>query len=150
MKMSDVKWELWNMNTTPAYSLSGLKAWARLLDVHDGDTIRVAVEVFPGKVMQSLVRIAGINAPELSDTEAGQNARVRLLQLLVPDCTFGMTPSKKELQLYLHERVCLVVIDCAGIDKYGRVLARVARDPSAPDVGDVLLQEHLARPYTCK
>ncbi len=56
----------WNSTNTPVFLFEGVHLAARLLYVHDGDTVTVAAEVHPGRVCQMSVRLLGIDAPEVS------------------------------------------------------------------------------------
>lgn len=84
-------------------------AWtvpATVTDVHDGDTVRVTADLGWWVQIVTLVRVVGINAPELS-TPAGKAARTFALTLVKPG-----------------DRVTLVSKKLLGsTEKYGRVLA---------------------------
>lgn len=83
-----------------------------VLDVHDGDTIRVRVDLGWRVQLDTLVRIDGINAPELS-TAAGKQSRDHLATLL----PVGVSVT-------LVSKVML-----GSREKYGRVLADVLVGP---------------------
>ncbi len=102
-----------------------------VIRVIDGDTIVVRVHPWLGMFIESRVRLAGIDAPELhgrcdEETALAGQARDRLAQLLAGG----------EARL-----------DDIRNDKYGgRVRARVF-DAAGLDVGTVLVAAGLARPY---
>ena len=106
-------------------------ALALVLTVTDGDTFRARVEVWPGVEIVTAVRLAGIDTPEIrgkcaSERERAIAARERLRSLLAagPVELFHVEP-----------------------DKYaGRVDAKVS--VNGQSVGDVLVAEGLARPYS--
>jgi micrococcal nuclease len=87
--------------------------------VIDGDTFYVSV------------RLLGVDAPE-----RGERAKCDQERALSKRATDRV----KEL---LHGRVTL---DVRGVDEFGRLLAKV-RLSDGRDLGEVLLQDHLARPY---
>ena len=108
---------------------------AELVRVIDGDTFEARVRIWFGQEITTLVRIRGIDAPELkakcgSEASKAQAARSLLQELL----------SGGRLRLWQ-----------IGLDKYaGRVLARVevVKDPSlADDVAELMLASAAARPY---
>jgi len=108
---------------------------AELVRVIDGDTFEARVRIWFGQEITTLVRIRGIDAPELkakcgSEASKAQAARSLLQELL----------SGGRFRLWQ-----------IGLDKYaGRVLARVevVKDPSlADDVAELMLASAAARPY---
>ena len=102
-----------------------------VIRVIDGDTIVVRVHPWLGLFIESRVRLARIDAPELrgrssSETTLAGRAKDRLGQLLASGTAH---------------------IDHVRPDKYGgRVRAHVL-DSSGVDVGAVLIAAGLARPY---
>lgn len=137
-------------NTRPL-SLAGREGWARLLDVHDGDTLTVAAEVLPGEVHRVRVRLAGVDACELSAADDAQRAladraRQRLAELLLPELGGGPWHAKA-LRAALARETHLVWLECTGADKYGRALARASSAPGRPCASRALLAEGLASEY---
>ena len=146
----------WTSSTVRPLSLEGARIWGRLLDVHDGDTITVAAEVFGGHVFQFHVRLSGIDTPEMTsnDDEVRRRAEVarhRVVQLLAPEIADDVRSSQHltrgQMQALIQRRVHPVFLRCSTFDKYGRVLAEVAVREDAPHVALALLQEGLAQPY---
>jgi len=104
---------------------------AHLLRVLDGDTIEVLARIWPDHFVETLVRLAGIDAPELrgrcaEEIARAERAKTRLAALLAGG------------------RLELVDI---RYGKYaGRVVARVLNEDGR-DVAAILLDEHLVRRY---
>ena len=104
---------------------------AHLLRVLDGDTIEVLARIWPDHFVETLVRLAGIDAPELrgrcaEEIARAERAKARLAALLAGG------------------RLELVDI---RYGKYaGRVVARVLNEDGR-DVAAILLDEHLVRRY---
>lgn len=155
----------YNATNTPFFGVAGLSCTARLIDVHDGDTVTVIAEVFPAHVCKLHVRLLGIDAPEMTSKapsvrELAERSRLRLVELLVPQ-TPSVTKSvsvpmhlphaghltRNEMMIMLQADVHLVHLHCHEMDKYGRVLAEISCDASTPHAGLTLLREGLARPY---
>ena len=141
-----------NSANTPVFSFEGVHLVARLLDVHDGDTVTVAAEVYPGRVCQLSLRLLGIDAPEVSvpaQRERAQAARYRLVELLTG---LRVDPSRRltrgEMRSLLQGKVHLVHVKCGPNDKYGRVLGYVSKDLEGDHAGNVMLQEGLVNPYS--
>ena len=109
---------------------------AQLLRVIDGDTFEARVRIWFGQEITTLVRIRGIDAPELKAkcaSEANNAAQAR--QLLDEFLSSG------EIRLFQ-----------IGLDKYaGRVLARVEihKVPSlSEDVAELMLASAVVRSYS--
>lgn len=145
----------YNASNTPPFGLAGMHYTARLVDVHDGDTVTVIAEVFPAVVFQLHVRLLGIDCPEMTSKtpavkEMAERARLRLVSLLTGGAV--VVPhaghlTRGEMMTLLQRDVHLIRVRCHDMDKYGRVLAEVSQSDAQPHAGTVLLQEGLARPY---
>jgi len=96
---------------------------ATVLSNHDGDTITVIVDLGLETSRKEVVRLAGIDAPEMG-TPKGADSRDRLRALVV-----GRT----------------VVLEDKGREKYGRMMAVVW--VGVTNVNQLLVDEGLAKPY---
>ncbi len=147
--------------STPHFSFRGRSCWARVVDVHDGDTVSLVLPMDDdgGRFHRFNVRLQGIDAcelrsglPELRDLAL--RARSRLAALCQGSC--HQTTERPETGEGLdgfptdwESTVCLVWAECHDLDKYGRVLATLRSDPEdrGPSFGERLCQERLAYPY---
>lgn len=103
---------------------------ADLISVIDGDTLLVEARPWPQHRVAVLVRIRGIDAPELkAKCEGARRAAVR---------------ARARLANLAHGRIRLTNI--AGDKYFGRVVADVSTDEAA-DVGSSLLAQGLVRAY---
>ena len=98
--------------------------------VHDGDTIRCGRE---------RVRIANIDAPELTDSPKCQDRRRSYAW-----CDFAAGEASRAALVRLLSRG-RVMIERRGTDPYGRTLATVS--VNGVDAGDYLIAHGLARPW---
>jgi endonuclease YncB( thermonuclease family) len=104
---------------------------AEVLEVIDGDTIRVGAHIWLGQRVTTLVRLSGIDAPELKADCAEERRLAELARRLLRD-RLG------EGDVWLTD---------IEYEKFaGRVLARVATADGS-DLSHGLLQAGLARPY---
>ncbi len=109
---------------------------AQVLRVLDGDTLEVSARIWLGQDVETRVRLAGIDAPELKgdcpyEREMAARARAHLVARLP---SIGGRPA----QVRLYD---------ISLGKYGgRVLARVLA-ANGEDLGHSLLAAGLARPY---
>lgn len=105
---------------------------AFVISVHDGDTIRARAEIWPGTTVETGVRVAGVDTPELhgkcpTEKTLAERARARAAALM---------PAGAEIRL--HD---------VRTGKYaGRVVARVT--VNGEDMADILIREGLGRPYS--
>ena len=103
---------------------------AELISIIDGDTLLVEARPWPQHRVTVLVRIRGIDAPELkAKCETARRAAIR---------------AKERLADLAHGRIRLSNI--AGDKYFGRVVADVATG-NAEDVGSSLLAQGLVRAY---
>jgi endonuclease YncB( thermonuclease family) len=109
---------------------------AQVVRVVDGDTLVVRAHIWLGQEVQTLVRLSGIDAPELrggcrTERDLPQRARAHLANHLA--AADGH---------WAHVRLYDIRVDKFG----GRVLARVVTDDGG-DLGQGLVAAGLARPY---
>lgn len=103
---------------------------ARIVRVVDGDTIEVTADIWLGLAVHSLVRLRGIDAPELR----GRCSEERALA----------SAARDRLAILAGDAVRLVNVEA---DKFGgRVVADVSRRDGT-DVGEAMVASGLARPY---
>lgn len=134
----------------PELSLTGWRR-ARLLETHDGDTMKVAI-VFRGKVVKVSVRLLGVNTPEVrtknpEEKAAGVAARDFVAAWALPGCmNVGGSYTEAALkEAYAATRVMLDV-EFQGADKFGsRYLGRVHRNGEC--LNDLLISSGHAVAY---
>jgi len=104
---------------------------ARVLRIVDGDTLVVRARIWLGQDVETAVRLAGVDAPELHGACPQERDLAVAARALVADAVAAGTVTLRNIRR----------------DKYGgRVLARVGI-PGGADLGAVLLAARLARPY---
>jgi len=113
----------------------------------------------PGTYSQFIVRLAGIDGPEMNshdvrEVNAALKARNRLLSLLAPKAfEQDATYSKKDVLRLLADNPTLVYLHLGSPDKYGRQLSTVFAtvDPTQnKSVNQILLEEELVHAYAGK
>lgn len=143
-----LKFKQYDINT-PLFSLTGLKTWARLVDVYDGDTVTLVIP-FGGEFYKFKCRLFGIDACEMTSVqnrELAIKARDRVVELSGTETA----PTKKEIRQKLNSRVVLVWVVCHNFDKYGRLLVDVySSDTSTASFSKCLLDEKLSYEYAGK
>ncbi|AZU05340.1 nuclease-like protein [Glycocaulis alkaliphilus] len=113
---------------------------AEILRVIDGDTIEVRAFIWPGHSVETRVRLADVDAPEIrrvqceAEREAGHRAKAFVENLLTPEGQPGGRVAIRNVQLGSFA---------------GRVIAAMDL-PDGRDLGSVLLEAGLATPYNAR
>jgi endonuclease YncB( thermonuclease family) len=137
--------------STPSLSINGLKCYGRLIDVYDGDTVKVILPTF-NSYYKFTIRLNGIDTCEIKSKDKilqdnGIKARDRVLELL----TNNKINTKKDIKNLLESDVFLVWVECFDNDKYGRILANIYKDKNeTKSISEILLEEKLAYSYEGK
>ena len=137
--------------STPELSINGLKTYGRLIDVYDGDTVKVILPTF-GSYYKFTIRLNDIDTCEIKSKDKvlqnnGIKARDRLFELV----TNIKVITKNDIKKTLESDVYLVWVDCCNKDKYGRVLANIYKDKdTTKSFSEILLEEKLAYKYEGK
>lgn len=142
--------------TTPEFTLNGLRTYARVVSVYDGDTMKCIIPVF-NTFFKFNVRLSGIDTCEMKSkkTEAkvlAIRARDRLINLVTGGKTnismTEKTETKKDITNILENDVFLVWLHCLELDKYGRTICNIYASPNSNvSFSDILIEEHLAYVY---
>ena len=137
--------------STPELSINGLKTYGRLIDVYDGDTVKVILPTF-GSYYKFTIRLNDIDTCEIRSKDKvlqdnAIKARDRLFELV----TNSKVNTKNDIKKTLESDVYLVWVDCCNKDKYGRVLANIYKDKdTTKSFSEILLEEKLAYKYEGK
>jgi endonuclease YncB( thermonuclease family) len=136
---------------TPFFTLNGIKDYARVTEVYDGDTITIVMNI-NGSFLKFKCRMMGIDTCEIRsknprNKELAVKARNRLIHLIT-DKQVDEASKKKEVSSFLEEDVYVIWVHCLEFDKYGRALINGFRTPqSIKSFSDILVEEKLAYKY---
>lgn len=116
---------------TPTYSLKNQNIYARLVNVHDGDTITCIIESYPKCFFKYNIRLNNIDACEITTKDSklkqqaiiARNHLIEFLTGIILDDKHIYT--RNDIIDILSKDAYLVYLKCDGMDKYGRVLADV-------------------------
>lgn len=145
-------WLKYNINTTSTFSLKNTECYARVVQIHDGDTLTAIIPVFDSYYKFS-VRLNGIDTCEIkSKNEVTQKLAVSARNRLVNLITGRQANEISNVKTYLNDNVVLVYVKCSDFDKYGRVLATVTKSPGDAllSFSEILVNEKLAYVYKGK
>ena len=157
METSKALYQNQKNSNTKMFSLLGEKMYGRVVDIHDGDTITVILNLF-GSFFKFKVRLAEIDTCEIT-SKVEQNkslaiqAKVRLISLIcnrdISNCM--LLTDKKALISFLEENNHCVWLQCLQFDKFGRLLANIYCDHSSNEsFSEILIKENLAYKYEGK
>jgi endonuclease YncB( thermonuclease family) len=145
----------YNKTNTKFFSLESKNCWARVVSIHDADTITCVFNIhdFENKFYKFNIRLAGIDSPEITSKNKDlQNlaiqAKNRLFQIITTtNYEIYIKKEQKELDRLLDQEVYLIFLKCMKFDKYGRVLADIYNNElDESSINETLLKEKLVYP----
>ena len=144
--------ELYDIDNTEFFTLSGIKTYARLVDVYDGDTITCIIPLF-NHYYKFHTRLNDLDTCEIKNKNEELKkrallARHKILDLVCNNNKLDLHCSRKEIQHYLSKNTYLVYLECLMFDKYGRLLANVFEShESDKTFSQILIESHLGYHY---
>jgi endonuclease YncB( thermonuclease family) len=139
-------------NDTPIFTMNGMKTFARVVNVIDGDTLSLVIPLFD-KYFKFSVRIYGIDTCEVHSNDVeikdkGLKAKYRVVEMLSKkDIKDVLCISRKQIIELFNTNISIVWIECLDFDKYGRLLGNVFFDNKTKNIADILISEKLAYRY---
>lgn len=118
------------------FSLNGEEFTARVVDVYDGDTIRV-VFFRHGELQQHKVRMEGYDSPEMKPRLNIEHRQEEIK---------AARAAKAALIGMIHKSTQLVKIKCGKSDKYGRLLGTIYLD-NGINVNAWMITHNYGKPY---
>ena len=151
-----------NNHTISDFTLCGISAYCKVVDIYDADTFRVIF--FKNETSKELMKIkvrgAGYNSPEMYPLKSHHNrdvemkkarlARNRLLELVcdVKIDVENTNYSKSDIEKILDENKKIVFITFHKFDKYGRVLGTLYDNKNdVISINKILIDENHAVEY---
>jgi endonuclease YncB( thermonuclease family) len=125
-------------NDTPFFSLDGRHFQSKIVDIYDGDTCSIVINL-DGKYLKFKLRCLGYDSPEIKPSLSVKN-RDELIDLAiksrnyfisrVTNCDVDLLQhySKKEVKELIMNNTKLVTLKTHGWDKYGRLLGEIFID----------------------
>jgi len=142
----------YNLHDIKPFSMNGYKLNVRVIDIYDGDTIKVISNHINNTYYIYTLRLSGIDTCELTSKNPiikkfGHLARNRLVELItdIVILSDALYITKKDIKEILREDVFIVTIECGKFDKYGRILANIYNKKGL--LNNILIKEKLAMPY---
>ena len=143
-----------NVTNPPLFSFNNMKCWVKLLNVHDGDTITVAIH-FNDSFYKINIRLLGIDTPEIMSKDAeikkkAKRARNILVNYLLDQSILNVDEeyTTANIKKMLADESCLIWIHLFENDKYGRALGNIYRNPTeVTSASDYMVEQKLANKY---
>jgi len=137
--------------STPELSITGLKTYGRVVDIYDGDTVKVILPAF-GSYYKFTTRLNYIDTCEIrSKDKVLQDNAIKARDKLFELVTNTKVITKNDIKKTLESDVYLVWVDCCNKDKYGRILANIYKDKdTTKSFSEILLDEKFAYKYEGK
>lgn len=143
-----------NYNSTSFFTLKGQNLYGRVVNVHDGDTITVVINIFDS-FYKFNIRLNEIDTCEITSKnekvkELAILSRNKLISLITEKdvSEISILNNRKSINIFLNENVYCVWIECLDFDKYGRLLANIFSDENSKEsFSSILLKENLAYKY---
>jgi endonuclease YncB( thermonuclease family) len=123
---------------TPEFSLEGVDTLCKVVDVYDGDTIKI-VFYYKEELFKWTVRLWGINTPEMRPSLKLENRKEIIRQA---------KEARDFVINHCNNVDNLVYIKCLGNDKYGRLLGHIYLDKDyTVSINDLLIKNNHAVEY---
>lgn len=137
----------------PKFDLDGQSLYARLINVHDGDSQNLLI-LFANRVYKVHTRLIGLDTPEirtkdLEEKKLAIRARNRVCEWAFPSLfqTDG-DYTEKQITEILLKNPCIIFMRCEEDEKFGRVLVRLFKsDTDTESINDILVKEGYADVY---
>ena len=118
---------------TPKFTMNGKVVDAKIVSVHDGDSVHAVFEIF-GTHYNWVCRIAHVDTPEVTTKN-------------IKEKEFGLFVRDKLRELIMNK---IVKLNCFEFDKYGRLLIEISVPDLKPKVHEWLIDKKYAYTYEGK
>jgi endonuclease YncB( thermonuclease family) len=139
---------------TPYFSLNNQNFLARLVNVHDGDTITAIMEYPINTFAKYNIRLDGIDTEEMTSQDVKQKEHAIIARNLVIKLATNLELdtnrkyTRNDIIALLNQTVYFVYIKCKTMDKYGRVLAELySTDDLETSINQKILNLDMAYNY---
>jgi endonuclease YncB( thermonuclease family) len=145
--------ENYNDTNTPLFSFNGVNCMSRVVDITDGDTIKVIIN-FKDEYYKIIVRLNDIDTCETKskcdeNKKLGIDAKKRLYNLITDkELDIDNNAIKKYIKNEFLNNCYLIYLKCYDFDKYGRVLGDIYKNENDTiSYSSILVKERLAYIY---
>ena len=120
--------------STPQFTLNGINTYARLVDVYDGDTIKILMN-YRGFIDLWTLRMNGYDSPEMKPLKSNPNRDKE---------KEAAKKSKEALMSHFTKHIFIKIV---GFDKYGRLLVEIIPFEKTESVNSLLVKANMAVVY---
>lgn len=121
----------------------------RVVDMYDGDTMKVAIHNESDKLELLQIRVVGSDTPELkgSTSQAGRAAKNEALAYIGANGAQNLTNGARMLNYFQENPVFVELSFVPEREKFGRFLAHVRNPTKTRTLSEHLIERGLAVPY---
>lgn len=123
------------LKDTRQFSFEGIKTKAKVVDIYDGDTIRIAF-YYKEEIVQLSCRMSGYDSPEIKISKNNPD-RLKFKEMGIK--------ARDKLKCFLQNDVDLVTIHLGKNDMYGRPLVDVYVNNE--HINSKMISERYGKPY---
>ena len=146
--LSYTKMEKQTYYNTPKFTLKNKIYEAKILDIYDGDTITICINLEGFNYVKMNVRLEGIDTPELhgNEKELGISARNFLINKLT-DITFEDTVkySRDNIRKLINNNTHIIKVMFGDFDKYGSPLCIIYKNNI--NINDLMIHNKYGKKY---
>ena len=132
---------------TPTFSFKNKIYNAKILDIYDGDTITICINLEGFNFIKMNVRLDGIDTPELhgKEKELGIVARNYLINELTNIKIENNKYSRKDIREIINNNTHIIKVIFGDFDKYGRPLCIIYKNNI--NINNLMLNNEYAKKY---
>jgi endonuclease YncB( thermonuclease family) len=128
-----------NEKNIPYFSFEGKKYYARPCNIYDGDTFSIIFEIESGEIIKYRCRCLGYDTPEMKPSLSNPNRE--------KEKSLALIAKKRFTDLLNANSLGLILVECHGFDKYGRILVTIYNNVDEMSVNELMIIEGHGKPY---
>lgn len=128
-----------NDKDIPYFSFEGKKYYARPCNIYDGDTFSIIFEIESGEIIKYRCRCLGYDTPEMKPSLSNPNRE--------KEKSLALIAKKRFIDLLNANSSGLILVECHGFDKYGRILVTVYNEIDKMSINDIMIAEGYGKTY---
>jgi len=137
--MREKLYKIENEKEVPYFSFEGKRYYARPCNIYDGDTFSIIFEDEGGRIIKYRCRSLGYDSAEMKPLLTNPNRdKEKELALLA---------KKRFTELLLAHTSGLILVECHGFDKYGRILVTIYNNVDEISVNEIMILEGHGKKY---
>ena len=132
-------YKITNDKDIPYFSFEGKRYFARPSNIYDGDTFSIIFEDGNKNIIKYRCRCLGYDSAEMKPSLSNPN-RDKEKEL-------ALAAKKRFTELLMAHNSGLILVECHGFDKYGRILVTIYNNVDEMSVNELMIIEGHGKPY---